>query len=277
MMHSIKFHLIPSANIDIAWQQLEDAGCQLLFSMENEESDKQIVGYLPSNLSAKKLISMHPYISTIEDISLEPIDWEAQWKLNGNHYSEGFIHINLHDYSEWVSDRWPQILRLKPGPGFGDLSHPTTRLVLKLMGDIVRDQHVLDVGCGSGILSFAALAMGARSVTGIDIDEDALEHSRTNSQFNGMENVIDFLIPQAYIQKDNLQAGVILMNMIQSEQVSAWHNLEAIHPKVCFAVTSGILAEAKESYLNQCHHWGWHLLKTAHEEGWEGYIFKMSF
>ncbi len=83
-------------------------------------------------------------------------------------------------------------LLLKPGPGFGDLSHPTTSLMLKLMKLNLASMQagaVLDVGSGSGILALAASLLGSGDVAGIDIDREANRHARKNARLNCLAHV----------------------------------------------------------------------------------------
>jgi ribosomal protein L11 methyltransferase len=80
------------------------------------------------------------------------------------------------------------VIVLEPGRAFGTGLHETTRLVAETLadlGDRLRGAPVLDVGCGSGILSFAALALGAGSVRAIDVDPDAVAVTRENAERNG--------------------------------------------------------------------------------------------
>ena len=82
-------------------------------------------------------------------------------------------------------------LELDPGMAFGTGSHPTTRLCLEwLCANIASHETVLDCGCGSGILGIAAAKLGAASVLGVDIDENALAAARDNAQKNGVELVL---------------------------------------------------------------------------------------
>lgn len=205
------------------------------------------------------------------------IDWEAQWAAHGLNYRDGFVHVEL---SEYIRDSnqsvQPSLLRLKSGPGFGDLSHPTTRLLLKMMHPLIEGADVLDIGCGSGILSLAAMAMGAKSATAIDIDEGALEHARRNSALNGMEQRIDFATPENYRLAGGIDNIVVLMNMIQSEQVLAWNSLSQIHSRVGKALTSGILSEGKVAYLELCRSRQWRCVQEVEEAGWLGFIFNGS-
>lgn len=265
------FEIDPSADLECVWQLLEDFGCSLLYS-DADESNLKIYGHLPADANKQLLLENHSEILAIDDIELPDIDWEAQWAVHRN-YREGFLHIDLKDYAPEIQFyQRSSLLKLRPGPGFGDLSHATTRLVLKLMPFFVKNKAVVDIGCGSGILSLAAVAMGCASVTGIDIDPEALVHSEVNSQSNGMTGKIKFLLPEKLEHFCN--DSVVLMNMIQSEQAVVWESLASYSSQVSLLITSGILYEERNDYLIQSKLWGWQLVKEMEEEGWLGFIFK---
>ena len=77
---------------------------------------------------------------------------------------------------------------LDPGRAFGTGSHATTRLCLELLESCIRGgERVLDLGCGSGILSITALLLGAESALGIDMDEIAVRVAADNAALNGLE------------------------------------------------------------------------------------------
>lgn len=213
----------------------------------------------------------------MRDAPFYKIDWHAQWAAHGSDFHNGCVHVDLKQYGTRRQEFVPSVLKLQPGPGFGDLSHPTTHLVLKLMSNHVKNENVIDIGCGSGILSLAAAAMGAKSVTGIDIDEGAVIHAKSNSQLNGMDKTIDFILPQHFHPKNHAKNSktdfIILMNMIESEQIQASNSLPTIHPHTKTAITSGILKEGRKSYLKLTQSWGWQLQAETEESGWLGFIF----
>lgn len=95
----------------------------------------------------------------------------------------------------WIVPTWhtapdPRAINivLDPGAAFGTGSHPTTRLMLAwLEEEISGGERVIDYGCGSGILAIAAMRLGARAATGVDIDPLALAAARYNSRQNGVD------------------------------------------------------------------------------------------
>lgn len=183
------------------------------------------------------------------------IDWQQQWRDHTPEFENGRAHILLPNQ---------QVLPLLPGPGFGDCSHPTTQLVLKLMTPYVANQTVLDIGCGSGILSVAAAKMGASQAYACDIDLDAILHAKENARLNQVS--LSTTLPITFPKKP-----VILMNMISSEQAVAWQ--ENRHPFTTL-ITSGILATEAKSYLKFASKNGWQLVQIDEQDDWLGCIFK---
>ena len=116
---------------------------------------------------------------------LAETDWEESWKDN---YPPQEVGRNLVVIPCWLDpedfDRTPVIL--DPGLTFGTGAHPSTQMVMEFMEDTVRPgSRCLDLGSGSGILSIAALRLGAEAATGVDIDPKAEDIARENAGYNG--------------------------------------------------------------------------------------------
>ena len=97
------------------------------------------------------------------------------------------ITPNLWIVPTWCAPPKPDAinLRVDPGLAFGTGTHPTTRLCLQWLSELpLSGKSVLDYGCGSGILAMAASALGAASVLGVDIDPQAVETARRNTEAN---------------------------------------------------------------------------------------------
>ena len=115
-------------------------------------------------------------------------NWMEAWK---QHYKPILIGERLLILPAWMDSPEPRRIAIKidPGMAFGTGTHPTTQLCLELMESaFVKGQtsKVIDVGCGSGILSIAALKLGAKKVLGVDIDAESVKNSRENADVNGV-------------------------------------------------------------------------------------------
>jgi len=123
----------------------------------------------------------------------------------------------------WVVPSWHQapdpdalILELDPGLAFGTGSHPTTRLCMEwLEAHAPRTLSVLDFGCGSGILAMVAKKLGANQVVGVDIDAQAIESARYNSERNRCE--IDYYLPEQFSQSaQDRTFDIVVANILSS-------------------------------------------------------------
>ncbi|MCZ2123296.1 MAG: 50S ribosomal protein L11 methyltransferase [Anaerolineales bacterium] len=115
-------------------------------------------------------------------------NWMEAWK---QHYKPILIGERLLILPAWLQNPEPNRIPIKidPGMAFGTGTHPTTQLCLELMERSTANQPLstaIDVGCGSGILSIAALKLGASKVLGVDIDIESVKNSRENADVNGV-------------------------------------------------------------------------------------------
>jgi ribosomal protein L11 methyltransferase len=113
-------------------------------------------------------------------------NWMEAWK---QHYKPILIGERLAIVPAWMESPDPNRIAIKidPGMAFGTGTHPTTQLCLELMEKEFITRHpslVIDIGCGSGILSIAALKLGAKSALGVDIDADSIVNARENAETN---------------------------------------------------------------------------------------------
>lgn len=270
-MYNTCFYVKSTIDVEDAWEELISFGVTPFFSIEDEEK-KEIYGYLPEGLPIANLLAKSCLLESHLLPANSHIDWHSQWELNAQHFHEGYVHLPLKELGSVIDPQW-EMIRLQPGPGFGDFSHPTTRLVFHLMSRYVMGKNVVDIGCGSGVLSLAAVGWGASSVWGIDIDEEALRHATLNAQLNGMNDFVRFQQPEAF-QSPVFYEAVVLMNMIRTEQSEAWSALQALHAVPGISLVSGMMVAERDLYLKQCKEWNWTLIEEKEEEGWLGMSWK---
>lgn len=124
----------------------------------------------------------------LEITPLAEVNWEESWKEN---YPPVEVGSRLTVLPYWLAEtdlsgRLPVIL--DPGLTFGTGAHPSTQMVMEGMEDLVKPGCAcLDLGSGSGILSIAALRLGAGSAIGVDIDPKAEDMARENAAYNGFK------------------------------------------------------------------------------------------
>ena len=154
-------------------------------------------------------------------------NWMEAWK---QHYKPILIGQRLVILPAWMDSPDPNrvAIRIDPGMAFGTGTHPTTQLCLELMEAVMGvggppPLRVIDVGCGSGILSIAAIKLGAKSALGVDIDPGSIKNSRENADANevgddlvlgpgSVQEILDgkFAFNRAHLVVANILAPVII-------------------------------------------------------------------
>ena len=143
-----------------------------------EDSDKEGLARLEQTVAA---LDLHMDVNALPETN-----WEESWKDNYPPVELGNKMIML---PYWLADSYDGSrlsIILDPGLTFGTGSHPTTQMVIEAMESMITPGSAcLDLGSGSGILSIAALRLGAESATGVDIDPKAEDIARENAAYNG--------------------------------------------------------------------------------------------
>jgi ribosomal protein L11 methyltransferase len=149
---------------------------------------------------------------SIERIDLPDEDWAARSQESLKAVRAGsFIVAPPWDLPPEDVDA--TVIVIEPSMGFGTGHHATTRMCLRLLSEIdVVDLRVLDLGTGSGVLSMAAALMGARSVVGIDVDQDAINSAETSSQLNTLPDTITFMVSD-FRHEPPKPADLVLANL----------------------------------------------------------------
>lgn len=162
-------------------------------------------------------------IQPLPAVSYQPIldeDWMAAWK---KHYQPIKIGKKMVIIPAWINKDFPGRLpiRINPGMAFGTGTHPSTQLCLQLLEEALQPaQPVIDIGCGSGILSIAALKLGAGFVLGVDIDPAAVKSTLENAANNQLESKLEVgLGSVGEIRSDQFKiksAPLVVVNILAS-------------------------------------------------------------
>ncbi len=180
-------------------------------------ADTIVMGLYDAAHDMEKVItylqSIHPDKSAMRYKleQLEDKDWEREWMDN--------FHPMKFGERLWICPSWREVpepeavnVMLDPGLAFGTGTHPTTALCLTWLDGLdLKGKTVVDFGCGSGILSLAALKLGAKEVIGIDIDPQALQASLANAERNKVADRLSLYLPK---DQPSLKADVVVANIL---------------------------------------------------------------
>lgn len=184
----------------------DDDTAYITFYIDMEEDDEEII-----NRVSEEIENLREFVNvgkgSIEKTQTKEEDWVNNWKEFFKPFEVGNVYIS----PTWIEDEIPEgkiSIKIDPGTSFGTGMHETTQLAIRQVNKYLKpDDWVVDIGCGSGILSILALKMGASYVSAIDIDPIAVEASLENMEVNGMDR-----------EKYQIQQG----NLLEDTSVTAW-------------------------------------------------------
>lgn len=141
-------------------------------------------------------------------------DWEESWKKYYHTFKVGDRIVIKPSWEDYEAKEDEIVVELDPGMAFGTGIHASTRFCLRFLDKYVRGgEKIVDAGCGSGILSIAAVKLGADSVWAMDIDEVAVKVARENVKLNGLEDKIRVEEGDIVEKIGSLQVDMVLANI----------------------------------------------------------------
>lgn len=201
VLFAIKYNGDERNRSNVLIQASKDILCQLAGTAgfeSFEEREDDIIGYVQKQLFNKDTLDKTLLQFPFENIGIkyqiqeaENKNWNQTWEEKGFEpitiKGKCIIHDTLHKTTN--PDNLPEIT-IDTKQAFGTGSHETTYMIAdELFNKNIRNKHVLDCGCGTGILSIISSKLGAATVTGYDIDEWSVENTKHNCQINNITNI----------------------------------------------------------------------------------------
>lgn len=224
-----------------------------LFAMETDLPRTLAAAFARAGMDAATAYAVH---------RVEDDDWVRRTQ---SQFTPQHVAPRLWIVPSWHAPPDPAAINvvLDPGLAFGTGTHPTTRLCLQWLAARIRGgESVIDFGCGSGILAIAAAKLGAREVSGVDIDPQAVCAARDNAARNGVGATFVSAAEHLRGPADIVVANILAQPLIVLAPLIA----ESTGPGGCIAL-SGILAgEAGE--VRQAYAAWYDFEPVKEEEGW---------
>ena len=234
-----------------------------------EANPAETLDYLTGQLKASDI----PH--AVASSAVREEEWATAWK---NYYHPTRIGRRLTvcpTWEDYTPDREELVIRLDPGMAFGTGTHHTTRLCCRILEDVVRPgDRVLDMGTGSGILSIAALMLGAQQAVGVDIDPVAVRTAGENAALNGYQEPIftalagDLVGDPALSQKVGNGYDVIAANIVADIIIALAPAFPQRLKKGGHVVASGVILPRKAEVLAALEKAGLAVLRVEEQEGW---------
>ncbi len=208
----------------------------------------------------------------IETTTIKDSDWENSWKDYFDILNIGEKFVIVPTWREYENEENKYVINIDPGMAFGTGGHETTSLCIKNLEKYVKPHdNIIDVGCGSGILSIAASYLTDGEIKAVDLDKLAVDVSRENFALNNLENRI--VVEEASLltketKKYNVIVANILAHIIELMLDDAYKLLE----DGGYYITSGIIKDKKDELLEKMLERGFKLIEETSDNEWYSFV-----
>lgn len=229
------------------------------------KDELRVFGYVPVDQhleqTRKKIAEALWHLGQIEPLPqptytfIEEMNWMEAWKEHYRPIEVGRRFLVLPAWIEMPKDSQRLAIRIEPGMAFGTGTHPSTQLSLEMLERWVQPGgRVIDMGCGSGILSIGAVKLETKNVLAVDIDVQAIDLAKENLVINHMEDLVE--IGVASVQEilngsfSILQAEIVVANMLSGTILRLISvGLEKLVSSDGTLILSGLLEENEEEIV----------------------------
>ena len=255
----------------------DQESCIKVYLADNDQGREQLSNIHEFIDELKKENSIDLGRLKVETKILNDEDWANNWKQYFKPFvvaDKIIIKPSWEQYNEPLEDKI--ILEIDPGMSFGTGQHHTTRLCIEQINKhINKDMEVLDLGCGSGILSIAAILLGAKNCVGVDIDENAVHIAKENAALN---NIYDdrFKVYCGDVTADTaLQEKIgykkydmIAVNIIAQIIMGMSETFPRFLKKGGLVIASGIIKKYLQDVIDNFESLGFKILEVNESEEW---------
>ena len=259
------------AHVDLIEQELleKDRTYAIIHIYVSEEDNAvESAEYVSELLSASDI--------KFELLSKEVNDstWADGWKKYFKCTEIGEKLVIRPSWEEYDNKSNRKVLSIDPGAAFGTGTHATTSLCLRVLENYVTDKsRVLDIGCGSGILSIAAVLLGAESAVGVDIDAQSVKVAKENAEINNVTDKIEYIVGDL-ADKVSGKYDVVCANIVADVIIKLLENVADFMEDDAVLLTSGIIDLREQDVVSAFARFGFTVVERHTKDNWCAFVVK---
>ncbi len=208
-------------------------------------------------------------------------DWANNWKQYFKPLTVGEKLVIKPSWEDYEQKDGRTILEIDPASSFGTGQHNTTQLCLELIEKNLRKgDRLLDLGCGSGILSIASILLGAKEITAVDISQNSVETAKENAAKNhiAVEKYTaycgDIISENSLVEKIGGGFDLIAANIVADVLIAMSPIFERFVKKGGTLILSGIITERADEVIEAVKSKGYTMLELREKDGWAAVSFR---
>ena len=213
--------------------------------------------------------------------SVKEEDWANNWKQYFKPLKVGNKLLVKPSWEKYDDNDERIILEIDPASSFGTGQHNTTKLCLELLEKAIQGgERILDLGCGSGILSIGGILLGAKEATAVDIEENAVETAKENALKNQISNEKytaycgDIISDKGLREKIGNGYNIITANIVADVLIAMSGLFKKFLSNNSTLIVSGIITERKNEVIDAIVENGFTVVEEAEGDGWVAVMLK---
>ena len=228
-----------------------------------EENPAEAVAFLRERYSAEGIEN------EIDLNQCKNEDWENNWKQYFHPIPVGEKLLIRPTWEDEFEAGGRKVLNIEPGLAFGTGSHETTRLCLETLEKHIHEgTTVLDIGCGSGILSIASLLLGAEKAVGVDIDALAVKTAIENGEVNNFREPEYTILQGNLTDKVSGKFDVVVANIVADVIIMFCKDVASFMKDDALFITSGIIDTREQDVIDAFNKYGFEIKARHTKGGW---------
>lgn len=233
--------------------------------IDEDENYLEAAQFIKERLTAEK-IEFSVDTDTVNDEQ-----WRDNWKKFFKVTEIGEKLVIVPSWEKYENKSGRAELNIDPGAAFGTGTHATTKMCLQLLEKYIdKKDTLLDIGCGSGILSIAGVLLGAESAIGVDIDVTAIKVSNENAKINGISNKTSF-VKGDLCEKVSGKYNVICANIVADAIIGLSKTVHQFMDEKSLFICSGIIDIRAEETEKALIDNGYKIIEHLIEDNWNAY------